>query len=259
MSVDDHFLPPCSKQVGVVLSGIGGWEIGLANAGWDIAYSAENDPGKLEVLRRNCLHSVTSWMPTSHIADGLFVIGGLPEHSAQGALWESCMSALRASRARWVILETVHTVMREKVWPGSIGRIQKDFHDAGYTALWFIVIYGCKDPVIRWTRLVVVGWPMGQSIPIQLSQYHGQAVLLNDVEVGVRVQRGQTYPRQDISAWMEHIGFPEGWLADREPKEEYLTVATLPCVATNIGRMILNADQYMTQMIEQEPEVERAI
>ena len=100
---------------------------------------------------------------------------------------------------------------------------------------------------------------MGQSIPIQLSQYHGQAVLLNDVEVGVRVQRGQTYPRQDISAWMEHIGFPEGWLADREPKEEYLTVATLPCVATNIGRMILNADQYMTQMIEQEPEVEHAI
>lgn len=250
--MSEPFLPQCSKQAGVVLSGIGGWEIGLTAAGWDIAYSAENDPGKIEVLRRNFNHSVTSWMPKSHIENGLFVIGGLPEHSCMGQLWDNCMQALAASRARWVILETVHTVMREKVWPGSIGRIQKDLYDAGYTTLWFVVLYGCKDPVIRWTRLIVIGYPMGCGIPVQLSQCHGQAVLMNDIEMSVNVQCGQTYPRHSLSAWMEQIGFPETWLSDREPKEDYLTVATLPAVAMNIGRMILSADQYMTQLIEQE-------
>ena len=253
----DPFLPPCSKKAGVVLSGIGGWELGLQEAGWDIAFSAELDLDKQRILTRNFNHPVFSSACHAEklgaVPDGLFVIGGLPEHSCNSPMWTDCMHALAQSKARWVILETVHTVMREHAWPGAIGRIQRDLHDLGYVTLWFMVIYGCKDPVIRWARLMVVGWPMGRSIPIQLSQCHGQAVLMNDIEMGVNSHRGQTYPGHDIPRWMDTIGFPDGWLHEDEPRKDFLTVATIPTVAINIGRMILSADEYTTQLIEQGP------
>lgn len=247
-----QFIHPCRRNTSVILSGIGGWEVGLTAAGWEMQTSTENDAGKLDVLRRNVGHTVLPCMPESPVHDGLFVIGGLPEHSCEGTLWDSCMQAVIDSQARWVVLETVHTVLRTQPWPGAIGRIQKDFHDAGYTTLWCIVIYGCREPVIRWARLMVVGWPMGWGIPTQLSMCHAQALLMNDVEMAVNVQRGQTYPRHNSSAWMEKIGFPAHWLLHDELRTEYLTVATVPTVATNIGRMILSADQYMTQLVEQE-------
>lgn len=246
-----QFIHPCRKQASVILSGIGGWEVGLMEAGWEMQTSTENDVGKLDVLRRNFRHSVISCMPESPVRDGLFVIGGLPEHSCEGPFWDSCMQAVVNSEARWVVLETVHTVLRTNPWPGAMGRIQKDFHDAGYTTLWCIVIYGCREPVIRWSRLIVIGWPMGWGIPSQLSTCHAQALLMNDVEMAVNVQRGQTYPRHAIPEWTKSIGFPAQWLQVDERQEEYLTVATVPTVATNIGRMILSADQYLMQLVEQ--------
>ena len=132
--------------VGSLFSGIGGLELGLERAGWDIVWQSEIDPYASRVLARH-------WPDTPNLGDIRdidwqtvdrvdLVCGGYPcqPFSLAGVrrgdtdprhLWPHFADALRHLRPRWALLENV---------PGHLslgfGRVLGDLAALGYDAEW---------------------------------------------------------------------------------------------------------------------------
>lgn len=242
------FLPPGSSQAGVVLSGIGGWELGLHRAGWDILYSAESDAGKRDILSRHAswpIYETLSAVQCS-VRNGLYIVGGLPSHECEGELWKSCVQGIYQSEARWVIVETVHTVLGHTVWPGAMGRLQHDLHNLGYTTLWIGTAFGNKFPTVRWIRLMMIGFPMGWGIPTALSALHSQVVLVNDLEVAAKASYLLMHADQHPHQWMTCMGYTEDWMNEHDDRNTYLSVTSCPMVTEVVGGIIMKADKELT-------------
>lgn len=242
------FLPAGTGNAGVVLSGIGGWELGLQSAGWNISYSAETDHAKREILARHVPWTIYDNVTSvdQDVRNGLYVTGGLPSHECQGQLWEACAHGIYQSEARWVVVETVHTMLGHDRWPGAMGRLQRDLHDMGYTTLWIGTAFGSKVPTVRWVRIMVIGWPMGWGIPTALSALHAQVVLLNDLEVAIdskyRLMHADEHPHE----WMTCMGYPAHWMTDQDKRAEHLAVTSCPMAAHFIGNVLKRADRELT-------------
>lgn len=241
------YLDHGTRHAGVVLSGIGGWEEGLARAGWQIIFSAERDEQKRAHLaaRRSgvvCYDSVAS--VSTSLRHGLYVMGGLPEHSCQGGVWQNCMDVLDRVDPRWVVIETVHTVFAE-AWPGAWGRLQRDLADRSYSTMWVGTLFASADPPVRWARVIVIGWPLGCGIPDSLSMMHGRVMIVGNVDVALSSRLGQVYARQDTLAWQQAVGFD----TSQAFTYEQLEASSVPAVTYHIGKALFSADEHLSLMV----------
>jgi len=245
---DAPYLEPGNKTAGVLLSGIGGWELGLQRGGWDLAYSAESDMAKREILGRHFTAPVYSDIALidQPVYNGLCVVGGLPSHECKGPVWDACVETLYRSEARWVVVETVHTLLGHTVWPGAFGRLQRDLHDLGYTTMWFGVAFGNKLPTVRWVRLIILGFPMGWGIPAELSSLHAQVVLFNDLQIAGGAKYMLAHADNDPQGWMECMGYPADWMTTEDDQVGCMSVTSCPQVTEFVGTVIAKADQVLT-------------
>jgi hypothetical protein len=243
-----------SKRVGVLLSGIGGWEVGLHLAGWELAWSCEQDAGKRGVLARNL--PIPCYANTADVAaarpslqDGLLVIGGLQHHGMDDQTWADCLSVLESSQPRWVVIETVHTTMSQR-WPGSFAAACDTLHRRGYATMWFMTVLGLQQPATRWARLIIIGWPIGYGIPATLATRHGGVVGVGNEGIVMNGQLGQVYPNFSAEIWGGAFGFPDGWLLDAEPWRDWLEIASAPRVTYRVAKALLEADSQLTQLLD---------
>jgi site-specific DNA-cytosine methylase len=246
-----------SGRAGVLLSGIGGWEVGLEMAGWQVDWSCEQDAGKRALLERAsprpCYqHSADAARSASVLPDGLLVIGGLQDHSMEDHTWHDCLAVIDRTRPRWVVLETVHTIMLNR-WPQSFTKASTALHSRGYTTLWFFAALGSQTPNARWTRLFIVGWPIGTGIPSNFARMHGQVLSAGDRSIALNGRLGQVYPDESNLVWTSAWGFPDQWIRDDEPWDEWLRISSAPRVTAAVAQSILLADQDLMKLLEDSP------
>ena len=112
-------------------SGIGGSDAGLCGAGWELAWQAESDSFRADVLRLRFGRAVyrrvegVSAHPTPTTIEALYA--GLPDHRLD-LWWPPLWRAAVATAPRWLIVEfsptvRVEPVLRELVKAGYAFRI----------------------------------------------------------------------------------------------------------------------------------------
>lgn len=133
-----------------LFSGIGGLDLGLERAGFEIVAQCEADPFARAVLRKHwpgvrCFEDVRAMDATTLDVDA--VVGGFPcqdvscagrglgiEHGERSGLWREFARIVREARPRWVIAENVPALRTR-----GADRVLGDLEAIGYTC-WPLVV-----------------------------------------------------------------------------------------------------------------------
>jgi len=172
-------LPPPKPRAATICSGIGGLDLGLERAGWDIAWQCEIDEWRSEILAAH-------WPDVPNLGDVTLVDWSAVEHvvllaasypcqpfsyagNRKGTddvrhLWPWVRDAINALRPPIVLLENV---------PGHVslglGRVLGDLVELGYDAEWQVVPACTVGASHARARLFVVAYPAGSDVAGALS------------------------------------------------------------------------------------------
>ena len=145
--------------VGSLFAGIGGFDLGLERAGFDIRWQCEIDPWCQRVLTKHWPHvqrygdiTTIDWATVPAVD---VLCGGFPcqdiSTAGKGAglagtrsgLWSEYIKAIQALQPKWVIIENV-SALRTR----GLGQVLQDLCTSGYDAEWDYlptgVLYGHK-------------------------------------------------------------------------------------------------------------------
>ncbi|MBS1885649.1 MAG: DNA (cytosine-5-)-methyltransferase [Actinobacteria bacterium] len=142
-------------NVGSLFAGIGGFDLGLERAGFEIEWQVELDPYCRAVLERRFPKASTfedvREVGAANLAAVDVVCGGFPCQDLSGAgkgagidgarsgLWTEFARIVRELRPRYVLVENVPALLtgKGKRWDRApIGRVLGDLAEAGYDAEW---------------------------------------------------------------------------------------------------------------------------
>jgi DNA (cytosine-5)-methyltransferase 1 len=142
-------------NVGSLFAGIGGFELGLERAGFEIEWQVELDPYCRAVLERHFPHAQrfedVREVGAANLAPVDLICGGFPcqDLSAAGkgagidgarsGLWSEFARIVRELRPRYVLVENVPALLtgKGKRWDRApIGRVLGDLAEVGYDAEW---------------------------------------------------------------------------------------------------------------------------
>lgn len=158
--------------VGSLFAGIGGFDLGLERAGFEIKWQVEIDPFCRAVLAKHWPHvtryddvrTVGAELPTVDV-----LCGGFPcqPHSLAGRrggsaderdLWPEFARIIRTVRPRWVVAENVPGLLSsESGW--FFGKVLGDLAESGYDAEWDCLPASEFDaPHVR-ERVWIVAYP----------------------------------------------------------------------------------------------------
>ncbi len=224
-----------SATVGSLFSGIGGLDLGLERAGWDVRWQSENDAYACRVLAKHWpnvpnLGDVTT-IDWSTVEPVTLIAGGYPcpafSQVARGRnvapnLWPHMRAAIAALRPRLVLLENV---------AAHLGRgfpsVLADLDALGFDAEWTTLTACAFGASHTRRRLFAVAYPHSSREP----------VLPVDAEVA-----GLRSPSGDRGHW----GIPTAYDAraddgvpHRVDRAGRLGNAVVPQVAEWIGRRLL--------------------
>lgn len=154
---------------GSYFSGIGGLDLGMDLAGWDVKWQVENDPFCIEILKRR-------WPDTKRYQDVRrkfipesvdLLFGGFPCQPSSTAglqlgtkdprwLWPHFLNGINQLRPKWVLIENVQG-LRTK----GLGTVLQGLADCGYDAEWdCIPAASFGAPHLRY-RIFIVAYPCG--------------------------------------------------------------------------------------------------
>jgi len=238
------------QHVGVLLSGIGGWECGLLSAGWRLDWSCEQEAGKRALLARHldapCYGSVAEVVASAPtLADGLLVIGGQSAQEMDDPRWQECLAVVDRTRPRMLVLETTESVLTPQR-PEVFARVIYDIQTRGYMVTWVVMRLGLDHPMSRWARLMVIGWPMGVHIPAALIGLHGRTMAAGNVALAFASGSGNVYPIDDREGWASTWGFPAGWVQEGDDWLQWLRDCSAPLVTASLATTLLMVGQELT-------------
>ncbi|NGZ99305.1 MAG: DNA (cytosine-5-)-methyltransferase [Nitrospira sp. WS110] len=242
-------------KVGSLFSGIGGFDLGLERAGFEISWQVEIDDYCRRVLRKHWpnvrRYEDIRGIDWSTVEPIDLLCGGFPCQDLSFAgkragidgersgLWSEFVRAIRALRPRYVIVENVPGLLTNPY----MGRVLGDLAACGYDAEWDCLsaqVFGLPH---RRTRVWIVAYPKQNRSGFLLfsSSHHFQSCSRS-------VQA--TSCAADISAWnREEVCPPKSIrVVDGIPNEldacrfGQLGNAIVPQIAEALGRMILEAD-----------------
>jgi len=135
-------------KVGSLFAGIGGFDLGLERAGFEIAWQVEIDPYCQRVLAKHWPHvqrygdiRAIDWTTVPRVE---VLCGGFPCQDLSFAgkragidgersgLWSEYVRAIRALRPRYIIVENVPGLLTNEY----MGRVLGDLAQSGYDAEW---------------------------------------------------------------------------------------------------------------------------
>jgi DNA (cytosine-5)-methyltransferase 1 len=157
--------------VGSLFSGVGGFDIGLERAGYEIVWQCEADPKCQSVLRRHWpdvrLIDDVERMPSDAEPVDL-VCGGFPCTDVslagrraglageQSGLWFAMLRTLRALRPRWVVIENVPGLLSSN-GGRDFGAILTGLVKLGYGVCWRVLNSADFGVAQRRRRVFIVG------------------------------------------------------------------------------------------------------
>jgi DNA (cytosine-5)-methyltransferase 1 len=241
------------KKVGSLFSGIGGFDLGLENAGFKIAWQVEIDEYASRVLAKHWPHIPRyrdirncDW---EHMRPVDVLCGGFPCQDLSFAgrragidgersgLWSEYVRAIRTLRPHYIIVENVPGLLTN----AYMGRVLGDLAESGYDAEWDCLPASAFGAHHRRDRVWIVAYPKG-------SRCEGDEILSPDSgSIRARVY-AQSIRSGGFQKW-------EGWatesricrVADGIPNRTHrlkaLGNAIVPQIAEALGRMILEAEK----------------
>jgi DNA (cytosine-5)-methyltransferase 1 len=243
-----------------LFTGIGGLDLGLQRAGMTIAGQVEIDPWCRRVLakhwpevpRHDDVRTCTDWWDAEPRPPVGLVAGGPPcqpfSHAGRKRgifderwMWPAMAAVVRAVRPRFVLVENVAALVRDRV---AFGWVLGDLASLGFDAEWSLLSACAMGAPHPRERLLLVAYA---------NSGHGQARLGTGQELGLaRLQRRQRTgqgSRADARAWRDRVDWAleAARLDDRDADGsaaamvEALGNAVVPQVAEHIGRMIMEA------------------
>ena len=138
-----------SPTVGSLFSGIGGLDLGLERAGWEVRWQSEVDPYASRVLAKHWPHvpnlgdvTTTDWSTVEHVD---LICGGFPCQPVSQAglkhaqddprwLWPAMAAAIRHLRPRFVLVENVADLVVR-----GLGDVLADLASLRYDAEWEVL------------------------------------------------------------------------------------------------------------------------
>lgn len=160
-----------------LFTGIGGLDLGLERAGMTVVGHVEIDPFCRSVLTRHWpevpkhddVHTTVDWWRSEPRPRVDVVAGGIPCQPFSQAghqlgvddprwLWPAMERVVRALRPRFVILENVVGLVRDRV---AFGRILGDLAALGFDAQWSVLSACTVGAPHRRRRVFVVAYPCG--------------------------------------------------------------------------------------------------
>jgi DNA-cytosine methyltransferase len=159
-------------KVGGLFSGIGGWELGLERAGFEIAWHCEADPFCRRVLEHHwpgvpCYDDVRTLRgcdvePVDVLCGGfpcqdLSLAGkGAGLDGARSGLWSEFARLIGELRPRYVLVENVSALLGR-----GLGRVLGDLAALGYDAEWDCLPASAFGAPHRRDRIWIVAYPCG--------------------------------------------------------------------------------------------------
>ena len=235
-------------KVGSLFAGIGGFDLGLERAGFEIAWQVEIDPYCQRVLAKHWPHvqrygdiRAIDWATVPRID---MLCGGFPCQDLSFAgkragidgersgLWSEYVRAIRALRPRYILVENVPGLLTNEY----MGRVLGDLAASGYDAEWdCLPAAKCGAPHRR-ERV----WIVADSKRRLLGR------IWNEIE-----KEGPRYRHEllgDISglSWREAVAkfyrMDDG-IPDWAHRNRALGNAIVPQIAEWIGRQIMSSEQ----------------
>lgn len=221
--------------VGSLFSGIGGLDLGLERAGFDVIWQSEIDPFACRVLDKHWptvpnLGDITT-IDWSTVVRPALLCGGYPcpafSQAARGRnvapdLWPHMRDAIAALRPRWVLLENVAAHLGR-----GFSGVLADLDALGFDAEWSVVSACSVGAAHTRRRLFALAYAHGD----------GESALTFDGEVG-----GLPSLAGDRGRWglptAEDVRADDG-VPDRLDRLRALGNAVVPQVAEVIGRRLL--------------------
>jgi len=195
-------------DVGSLFSGIGGFDLGFARAGFDIAWQVEIDEYCRKVLKKHWpdvpKYGDIKELTGKELAPVDVICGGFPcqdisvagkgvgIHGSRSSLWFEMLRIIRVVRPRIVVVENVSALLRR-----GMGTVLGDLAESGYDCEWdcipagsfgahfigtrvFIVATSAPAGGLRWKR----GWPPAVGTN-QWGEHEFERLVRVEVEHGV--------------------------------------------------------------------------
>lgn len=192
-------------RVGSLFSGIGGFDLGLERAGYDIAWQVEIDPYCQRVLAKHW-PSVTRYgdittMDWATVQPVDLLCGGFPCQDlsfagkragidgARSGLWSEYVRAIRQLRPRYVLVENVPGLLTN----AYLGRVLGDLAQSGYDAEWDCLPASAIGAAHRRDRVWIVAYP--SKLLSDGSELHGEHAISEVSQPGN--SRGETRAMAD--------------------------------------------------------------
>lgn len=236
--------------VGSLFTGIGGFDLGLERAGFEIKFQVEIDPFCRKVLEKHW-PQVKRYEDVRTVGSELehvdVVCGGFPCQDvscagprtgidgARSGLWSEMARLVRQLRPRYVIVENTEGLLER-----GFGRVLGDLAEAGYDAEWASLRASDLGAPHERERLFLVAYSDAQ---------HGQAGLgLRDSEEWAIF--AADYPER-LALWLASAGLAPRMddgiptPLDRRLRTEAIGNAIIPQLAEWIGRRIIEAEERL--------------
>jgi len=227
-----------------LFAGIGGLELGLERAGMTTVGQVEINPFCRRVLakhwpevpRHDDVRTATGWWASEDRPAVDVVAGGYPcqpfsdAGRRQGAGderwgWPWMESVVRAVRPRYVVVENVPGLVRDRV---AFGWMLADLHLLGFDAEWGVLSACAVGAPHTRKRLFLVAYPSGER-----GQQRGGFQLAQDRDPQRHVHHWKAVPEPHRVA--------DG-VAGRMDRLAAIGNAVVPQVSEHIGRLIMAAD-----------------
>lgn len=238
-------------RVGSLFSGIGGLDLGLERAGFDVRWQVEADAFRRWILAKHWPDvpkfddvrtvGVNDLEPVEVIAGGFPCKGTSPaglrnglDHEESG-LWREFARVVRELRPSYVIVENSSDLVVR-----GLGTVLSDLHELGFNAEWSVVSACSVGAPHPRRRLFIVAYPQGSYGPNQGSLHartnpqrtHWQGQPRGSSSTSGGEPRWLPEPAMDRVA----VGVPSRVV---RPQLEALGNVVLPRVAELVGRRLL--------------------
>ena len=232
--------------VGSLFSGIGGLDLGLERAGFQVRWQVENDPYAIKVLEKHWpdvrRHTDITELDAGQLGYVDLVAGGFPCQPVSVAgkqrgdaderwLWDEMRRVCEVVRPRWVLAENVPGLLSASA--GRLfGTVVRDLAALGYFVEWFCLSAAnvganhIRDRVFIVARLANTDTSRRDGRPRQL--WPG---------------RGRELADGDWWATEPNVGRVDTRVPARVDRLRCLGNSVVPAVAELIGRMIVDADR----------------
>lgn len=230
--------------VGSLFTGIGGLDLGLERAGWEIVWQSEIKPTAVKVLGHHWPHvpnlgdiTTIDW---STVERPTLIAGGFPcpdlshahTNSTNGArkgldgpqssLWRQFDRAVEALEPEWVIVENVDT------WRSWVPTVRADLFRHGYASLPVELSAGSFGAPHRRPRHFVVAHAHGDGEPL--------------LAINAEVVKLRPIPRSDSGHWRDtpsRTVLLDDGISERMGQNDLYGNAVVPQVAEWIGSRIM--------------------